>query len=144
MVLDGHADAKSLNSFAWGLRRERLHVAAASPALEALAAVVHESPLPPEPSRSPLKPFGIGERLGDPLAPGSGGGASLSPPHGGSPSQSRARPFSVGSSQSPPAEVAFGSGRIQRPAASQLAGNFRIPELSTTPQIEHALPGVIY
>ena len=66
-MMDGNGEAKSLNAFAWGLRRsgDVPRVAPVSPALAALAAVVAENARTPLRERVPQPPFGAGERLAD-------------------------------------------------------------------------------
>jgi hypothetical protein len=147
-VMDGNGEAKSLNAFAWGLRRsgDVPRVAPVSPALAALAAVVAENARTPLRERVPQPPFGAGERLADTrttaLTPRSesatlraasasalvwsAGGPRLSSPQ-------RSPPTSVGTRDGGSARVAFGSGRDQRPLASQLATSLSIPVLPSYP-----------
>ena len=151
VVMEGNGEAKSLNAFAWGLRRsgDVPRAAPVSPALAALAAVVAENSRTPLRERVPQPPFGAGERLDTrttalttALTPRSesatlraasasalvwsAGGPRLSSPQ-------RSPPTSVGTRDGGSARVAFGSGRDQRPLASQLASSLSIPMLPSYP-----------
>ena len=120
IMLDGRADAKALNNFAFQLRRAPGSTTASSSTLDTLAAAVgpssSTSPGQGGTRRSPGRDAGVNTQLAS--SP-----SSLTRP--------KSPPQSVGSREAPSSDVAFGSARVQRPDASTLTSTLQIPRSRT-------------